>query len=48
MGEECLAIMNSIRQFQVYIAGVTIEIQTDHGYVIYLEIFKDEDNISFP
>ena len=40
--------MNSIRQFQVYLIGVTFAVQTVHGCIIWLENFKDEDSRLIP
>lgn len=39
--KECLAIIDSIRHFQIYLTGVTFEVMTDHKCLQWLDSVKD-------
>ena len=40
--QECLAVVESVRHFKVYLSGAPFTIMTDHRSLIYLDRMKDE------
>lgn len=40
--KECLAIVDGIRHFQIYLTGVPFEVMTDHKSLQWLDSVKDE------
>ena len=41
---ECLAVVEGVKHFRVYITGVPFSIQTDHRCLVYLDRLKDESS----
>ena len=41
---ECLAVVEGVKHFRVYVTGVPFSIQTDHRCLVYLDRLKDESS----
>ena len=42
--QECLAVVEAVKHFRVYLTGVPFRVQTDHRCLMYLDKLKDESS----